>query len=291
MRGYYDVDFGETAVQAPILHAVDEIWTSGAVLTFSDKQILAKLRRHVLQEEPPAEETSGIALRNSESSLALAYAGASAGDGDGDGRRPQLRARSWAHRLGARIAGLLKGLHAREQEEDEGCSLASHSFDTAPSPPDQRTAEGTGTAGGRVPHVPWMVEDAQKKYGKHSCLALESSETLAQHLCLIESKYFHALSWKELLRYPGGTGERQIATSLQSFVDHFNQMCLWIISEITQSPSHHEQALIIKKLVRISLVSAAAGGTGTEGSWRRSAWGMQTSTRSCRSSWRCRTRR
>lgn len=233
---YYEIDFGDDDVKQPIIIAIHRIQSSKLELSLPDQQILGKLRKFINREELAPEELSALTSRDSASIVSAQR------------RRPAesmssfdtMNNQSWVRKLGRRIRAVLHGNNNDDAMEDSYSLMA----------PSVETGQFSWFDGGSPTTYPWAKEDPSIKYEKHSCVAIEYTGVMAEHLCLIESKWFHSVSWTELLSYP----QTEVSGHLMACIEHFNQMCQWMISEILRAPSHNEQALIIQKLIRISLV-------------------------------------
>ena len=225
IHNYYQVDFAMDEVKKSILESIRKIRMNSKTLTLSDQQILMKLRKMILQEYHEVGEVGGTINESQYSRGSVSDSGTS---------NDSIRQKSWIVRIGNRLKNGFKGKD-KNLNNDSG-SLRAHSIEISLSSLD-------------VP-PPWTGgEDLGVRYEKHSCLALESTTMLAEHLCLMESDLLRQLPWTDLLCYPLKQPE-----TVQRSITHFNQVCQWIIEEILRTHSYQEQTTVICKLIRIAIV-------------------------------------
>jgi hypothetical protein len=228
MRNYYEVDFVMDEVKKSILESIRKIRMDSKSLTLSDQQILMKLRKMALQEYHHGVEEASVTVTESQYSLPRDSVSDDGTSSD------SLKKKSWIVRIGNRLKNGFKS-KAKSLNNDGG-SLRAHSIEISTSSVDVSS--------------PWTgEEDLAVRYEKHSCLALESTTMLAEHLCLMEGDLLRQLPWTDLLCYPLKQPE-----TVQRSITHFNQICQWIIEEILRTHSYQEQTTVICKLIRIAIV-------------------------------------
>lgn len=112
------------------------------------------------------------------------------------------------------------------------------SFDSTPSLSNlsDLTAESTPD--------PLVMLDARRR-GRW--LLSESSEMVAQALCMLEAKWLMECRWQDLLDYP-----KHVHPSVQMQVDRFNSHTHQWVEEVTRSNDFKEQHAILLKWIRIA---------------------------------------
>lgn len=260
LRDYYEVDFGGEAAKRAILDAIQRIRGRALPLTLPDQQILIKLRKMVLAEDQLVYDSAGIASSSAASeSLPV---GASGGEGS-----DSLSIRSSRSSLMGRLSGRLKrilrlgGEPGATPNDPDTLSVSSLTTDDTTTG-SARCSVGPLLAPARVdcvPRQPAAAEQYSHRFQRHSCLAIESSGALCSALTAIESQTFASVDWRDLLNYPQ-CWEDGGADRLRQTIEHFNRVCEWVQQEILHSPSHREQAAIIKKLIRVTLVRSPLPG-------------------------------
>lgn len=261
LRDYYEVDFGsggeETAKRA-ILDAIQRIRGRALALTLPDQQILIKLRKMVLAEDQLVYDSGGTASSTASESLPAGTSG-----GEGSDSLP-IRSSSLVSRLSGRLKRILRlaGEPDATLHDPDAVSVSSLTTDD--------TATTTGTRYSVGPLLPptridcasrqlAAAEQYSQRFQRHSCLAVESSGALCSALTVIESQTFASVDWRDLLNYPQCWEDRG-ADRLRQTIAHFNGVCEWVQQEILRAPSHREQAVIIKKLIRVTLVRSPLPG-------------------------------